>query len=50
MEQLQELRNMSCHYVQGYLMSPPLDAISAESYLVKAVKTGRLAPLEIPFP
>jgi diguanylate cyclase (GGDEF)-like protein len=47
MEQLQELRNMSCHYVQGYLMSPPLDAISAESYLVKAVKTGRLAPLEV---
>ena len=50
MEQLQELRNMNCHYVQGYLMSPPLDAISAESYLVKAVKTGRLAPLETVLP
>ena len=44
MEQLQELRNMTCHYVQGYLMSPPLDAISAEGYLVKAAKTGRLVP------
>jgi diguanylate cyclase (GGDEF)-like protein len=47
MEQLQELRNMTCHYVQGYLMSPPLDAISAEGYLVKASKTGRLESKDV---
>ena len=28
-------------------MSPPMDAVTAEGYLIKAVKTGRLPSLEL---
>ena len=30
LEQLQQLRNMQCHKVQGYYISKPMDALSAE--------------------
>ncbi|MCB1189424.1 MAG: EAL domain-containing protein [Leptospiraceae bacterium] len=39
-EQLEKIKNLGCHYGQGFYFSRPLDAIQSERYLVNNIEIG----------